>query len=64
MKAGPTGRLSQSRDTRLPLPGSPLARDFQGRDIVIKVLDSGLEYKGRRFKSLSAIAQERRGMEP
>jgi hypothetical protein len=53
-----TGRISPSRDPRLPLPGTLLAREFQGRDIVVKVLDSGFEYDGRRYKSLSAIAQE------
>ncbi len=53
-----TGRISPSRDPRLPLPGTLLAREFQGRDIVVKVLDNGFEFDGRRYKSLSAIAQE------
>jgi hypothetical protein len=53
-----TGRLSPSRDPRLPLPGTLLTREFKGRDIVVKVLDHGFECDGRRFKSLSAIAQE------
>ena len=56
-----TGRLHQLRDRRLPLPGTLLAREFRGRDIVVKVLDKGFEYDGRRFKSLSAIAQEATG---
>ncbi len=56
-----TGRLDQLRDRRLPLPGTLLAREFRGRDIVVKVLDKGFEYDGRRFKSLSAIAQEATG---
>lgn len=56
-----TGRLHQLRDHRLPLPGTLLAREFRGRDIVVKVLDKGFEYDGRRFKSLSAIAQEATG---
>jgi hypothetical protein len=43
------------------LPGTLLAREFRGRDIVVKVLDKGFEYDGRRFKSLSAIAQEATG---
>jgi len=53
-----TGRMSPSRDPRLPLPGTLLAREFQGRDVVVKVLDNGFEFDGHRFKSLSAIAQE------
>jgi hypothetical protein len=53
-----TGRISPSRDPRLPLPGTVLAREFQGRNVVVKVLDNGFEFDGHRYKSLSAIAQE------
>jgi len=53
-----TSRASGSRDPRLPLPGTLLAREFRGRDIVVKVLDNGFEFDGRRYKSLSAIAKE------
>ena len=53
-----TGPLQSSHDSRLPLPGTLLAREFRGRDIVVKVLDNGFEFDGRRYKSLSAIAQE------
>jgi len=35
-----------------------LAREYKGRDIVVKVLDNGFEYENRRYKSLSAIAKE------
>jgi hypothetical protein len=52
------GRLTHSRDPRLPLPGTLLTREIKGRDIVVKVLDHGFEYDGRHFRSLSAIAQE------
>jgi hypothetical protein len=34
------------RDPRLPLPGTLLARDFKGRDIVVKVLDNGFLFFG------------------
>ena len=51
-------RISHTRDPRLPLPGTLFAREFKGRDIVVKVLDTGFEYGGRRYKSLSAIARE------
>jgi hypothetical protein len=51
-------RLSPMRDPRLPLPGTLLVREFKGQDIVVKVLDQGFEYDGRRYKSLSAIAKE------
>ena len=53
-----TSRLQQGRDPRLPLPGVLLHRRYQGRDIVVRVLDQGFEYEGRRYKSLSAIARE------
>jgi hypothetical protein len=53
-----TSHISNARDPRLPLPGTFLSREFQGRDIVVKVLDDGFEYDGRRYTSLSAIAQE------
>jgi len=52
-----TGRLL-SRDPRLPLPGTLLARQFKDRDVVVKVLDDDFEFEGRRYKSLSAIARE------
>jgi len=53
-----TSRLIPTRDRRLPIPGTLLVRDFQGRRIMAKVLDHGFEYDGRLFKSLSAIARE------
>jgi hypothetical protein len=53
-----TSRISHTRDPRLPLPGTLLSREFKGQQIVVKVLDTGFEYDSRRYKSLSAIAQE------
>jgi hypothetical protein len=53
-----TSHLSPSRDNRLPLPGTLLAREYQGRDIVVKVLNEGFEFEDRRYRSLSAIACE------
>lgn len=50
--------ISPSRDPRLPVPGTLLAREFRGRDIVVKVLDEGFEFEDRRYQSLSAIAKE------
>jgi len=52
------GRLNPSRDSRLPLPGTLLVREFRHKTVVVKVLDEGFEYEDRRFKSLSAIARE------
>ena len=53
-----TSVVAGARDSRLPIPGTLLVRDFQGKRIVAKVLDQGFEYDGRVFKSLSAIARE------
>ncbi len=52
------GRLSPARDSRLPLPGTLLVREFKDKTVVVKVLDEGFEYEDRRYKSLSAIARE------
>lgn len=53
-----TSRMPNGRDPRLPMPGTLLAREYQGRDIMVKVLDNDFEFEGRRYKSLSAIARE------
>lgn len=45
------------RDIRLPKPGDVLSRYYKGREITVRVLKSGFEYEGRRFRSLSAIAK-------
>lgn len=46
------------RDLRLPPPGSLIRRYYKGRDLVVRILDSGFEFEGRRYRSLSAIAKE------
>ena len=42
----------------MPLPGVLLHREYQGRDIVVRVLDEGFEFEDRRYTSLTAIACE------
>jgi hypothetical protein len=39
------------------LPGTVLRRSYQGTDVRVLVLESGFEWKGRHFKSLSAVAR-------
>ena len=51
-------RIPPSCDPRLPVPGTLLAREFRGRDVVVKVLDGGFEFEGQRYHSLSAIANK------
>ena len=53
-----TTMVVQTQDARLPMPGSLIAKNYKGRTIVVKVLNEGFEYDGRRFTSLSAIAGE------
>jgi len=47
---------SPGRDPRLPIPGTLLFRQYRGRDIVVKVLDEGFEWGGKKYRSLSSIA--------
>ncbi len=44
-------------DSRLPIPGAILTRDYRGCKIVVSVLDDGFEWDGKKFKSLSAVAK-------
>jgi hypothetical protein len=53
-----TTSLTQTHDSRLPMPGSIIVKEFKNRSIVVTVLDEAFEWEGRRFNSLSAIAQE------
>jgi hypothetical protein len=51
-----TTRISPVHDSRIPMPGSVLVKEHKGRTIIVHVLDSGFEYDGKRFTSLSAVA--------
>jgi hypothetical protein len=53
-----TTRVVQTRDARLPMPGSLIVKNYKDQTVVVKVLDGAFEYEGRRFTSLSAIAGE------
>jgi Protein of unknown function (DUF2924) len=53
-----TTSVVSTHDSRVPLPGSLVVRQYKDRTLVVKVLDDGFEYEGRRFNSLSAIALE------
>ena len=50
--------IVSDHDPRLPMPGSLIVKEYRGRTLEIHVLDSGFEFDGRRFNSLSAIAKE------
>jgi len=55
-------RLKPSLDPRLPLPGTPLIRRYQGKDIVVHVRpDGGFQCNGRIYTSLSRAVSEAAG---
>lgn len=55
-------RLRTSLDPRLPLPGTPLIRRYQGKDIIVHVrADGGFECSGRIYTSLSRAVTEATG---
>ncbi len=55
--AGQTVTRAVRPKQRLPLPGSILRRRYKGREIRVRVLASGFEFEGERFKTLSAVAK-------
>ena len=49
-------------DPRLPAVGTVLTRHYRGKVIVVKVLDNGFEFEGRKYRSLSAAARVATGV--
>ncbi|RKY28139.1 MAG: DUF2924 domain-containing protein [Candidatus Omnitrophota bacterium] len=47
-----------TRDKRLPIPGTIITKEYKGKLIEVKILDSGFEYNNKKYKSLSSIAKE------
>jgi hypothetical protein len=56
-KAEQAGTAKRTRDPRLPRPGTVLVRPYRGRELRVRVLESGFEWEGRRFSSLTETAQ-------
>ncbi len=52
-----TGDLTTSR-TRTLKPGARLVREWQGESHDVLVLENGFAWRGKTWRSLSAIAQE------
>ncbi len=53
----PSERLSTGRPSVSLHPGTRLLREWQGSTHEVLVLDTGFEYAGQTYKSLSAIAR-------
>jgi hypothetical protein len=51
-------KAERERDPRLPKPGTVLKRTHGKTEHEVKVLADGFEHKGKRYRSLSAIARE------
>jgi hypothetical protein len=51
----PTRRARSAQDR--PIAGTQLVREWQGVEHCVAVRDDGYEYRGRPYKSLSAIAR-------
>lgn len=44
-------------DSRLPMPGTLITREYKGDTIQVKVVQDGFEFEGEHYKSLSAVAK-------
>jgi hypothetical protein len=59
---GKPGGRSKSRSDRLPIAGTRLVREWQGVQHSVTIRPDDLEFEGRPYKSLSAIAREITGV--
>ena len=59
---GKPGGRSKVRPDRLPIAGTRLVREWQGVQHCVTVRGDDLEFQGRPYKSLSAIAREITGV--
>ena len=46
------------RDPRLPAVGTELKREYDGKQLIVRVEEGGFAYKGKTYRSLSAIAKQ------
>lgn len=58
----PAGRIATATlhlpgDSRLPMPGAVLTREYKGDTVEVLVLPNGFQYAGEVYRSLSAVAK-------
>jgi len=53
----PTVPTSRLRDPRLPAVGTTITRIFKGRKLEVLVTETGFEYEGKTYSSISALAK-------
>ena len=57
-KPPPPAPIEPVRDKRIPPPGTVLLRRYKGESVAVTVVESGFEWEGRQYRSLSALAEE------
>jgi len=57
VSATPVANRLATTDPRLPSPGGQITRKYKGRTIAVTILGDGFEYKGERYRSLTAVAK-------
>ena len=60
-KSKRTAQKPRDVDPRLPPVGTILEREHKGKKICATILDDGFEYRGKTYRSLSAVAREATG---
>jgi hypothetical protein len=45
-------------ESRVPLPGTLITRNYKGRQLKVQVVSDGFEFEGEFYKSLSAVAKK------
>ena len=54
---GKVVRKRMVEDARNPVPGTRLVREWEGLEHTVTVLGDGYDWKGRKYRSLSAVAK-------
>jgi hypothetical protein len=49
--------ITRSHDSRIPMPGTVLTREYKGETVQVNVLPNGFDYEGEVYQSLSAVAK-------
>ena len=56
-QSSPVQEQAVGRDTRLPIPGAIIRKEYKGQVLEVKVLEKGFEYLGKTYRTLSAVAK-------
>lgn len=49
-------QATKTKDLRIPPVGSVICKTYRGQLVEVKVLETGFEYKGKVYKSISRVA--------